>query len=63
MSGIILRHLMKRGMEFDGSGHAYFLILGTKGSEGPTVNFNLTSITLKGGGEAPNNTDGVTEGE
>ncbi len=44
-------------------GYAYFLILGTKGSEGPTVNFNLTSITLKGGGEAPNNTDGVTEGE
>lgn len=50
----------KSEVTFDGSGYAYFLILGTKGSEGPTVNFNLSSITFKAG-DAPVNTDGVTE--
>lgn len=48
-------------VSIDGSGYAYYLILGTKGSDGPTVNFNLSSITFKQGDVASKNTDGLTE--
>lgn len=50
----------KGEVTFDASGYAYYLILGTKGSDRSTMNFNLSSITFKGGAE-PGNTDGLTE--
>lgn len=46
-------------LQFSSSGYAYYLILGTKGSDAGAVNFNLTSITFKKG-VAPV-TDGITE--
>lgn len=46
-------------LQFESSGYAYYLILGTKGSDDGAVNFNLTSITFKKGVVPV--TDGITE--